>query len=155
MGIDSKPDHSTKFIIRLPVVATTKSEPAAPTPPDAISARKIIIVDDEDSVREVLADILEILGHTVCHFSNGRDCLALLATEKFDIIFTDLAMPDMDGWALSQLVREFQPDIKIVLMTGYGSDISSDHQSKVDAIVSKPFDMDQLSSILTMLLPKS
>ena len=113
---------------------------------------KVLIVDDEDSVREVLADILDIFGHTVVSCASAQEGINTLETTNFDIIFTDLAMPDMDGWALAEKVRQKFQQIKIVLMTGYGADTNPENQNKVDAIVSKPFEIEQLRATLVNLL---
>ncbi|MBN8724337.1 MAG: response regulator [Acidobacteria bacterium] len=151
--IDSEPGKGTTFFIRLPLV---ENEPAAITSSlpttESMPCAKILIVDDEDSVREVLADILDIFGHTIVSCASAQEGLNTLETTNFDIIFTDLAMPDMDGWALAEKVRQKFQQIKIVLMTGYGADTNPENQNKVDAIVSKPFEIEQLRVTLVNLL---
>lgn len=151
--IESEKGKGTSFYVRLPlakadVLEVITSQPNTEPMPEA----QMLIVDDEDSVREVLADMLDIFGHSVVQCSSAQAGLEALRREAFDIIFTDLAMPDMDGWALSDQVRQNWPTTKIILMTGYGADTNPDNQAKVDAIISKPFDIEQLRETLTKLL---
>ncbi|MBI4854728.1 MAG: PAS domain S-box protein [Acidobacteria bacterium] len=151
--IDSEIGKGTSFYVRLPlakaeILEVPTTRPIAEPMPEA----QMLIVDDEDSVREVLADMLDIFGHSVVQCASAQAGLQALKEEKFDIIFTDLAMPDMDGWALAEQVRQKWPTTKIILMTGYGADTSPENQAKVDAIISKPFDIEQLQETLTNLL---
>ncbi|KAF0249652.1 MAG: Histidine kinase [bacterium] len=154
--IDSETGKGTSFYVRLPLAKAEALEVIASRPVSepmpAMPAAQMLIVDDEDSVREVLADMLDIFGHSVVQCSSAQAGLVALKTANFDIIFTDLAMPDMDGWALSEQVRQHWPKTKIILMTGYGADSSPDNQAKVDAIISKPFDIEQLQETLSKLL---
>lgn len=151
--IESEVGKGTSFYIRLPLAKAEILETPESRPIDEpMPAAQMLIVDDEDSVREVLADMLDIFGHSVVQCASAQAGLQALKTEIFDIVFTDLAMPDMDGWALSEQVKQNWPDTKIILMTGYGADTSPENQAKVDAIISKPFDIEQLRETLTKLL---
>lgn len=151
--IDSEPGKGTTFFIRLPLAENEPIAISSPLPTtESMPCAKVLIVDDEDSVREVLADILDIFGHTVVSCASAQEGINTLETTNFDIIFTDLAMPDMDGWALAEKVRQKFQQIKIVLMTGYGADTNPENQNKVDAIVSKPFEIEQLRATLVNLL---
>lgn len=151
--IDSETGKGTSFYVRLPLAKAEILEVVEPRPiSEPMPVAQMLIVDDEDSVREVLADMLDIFGHSVVQCASAQVGLEALKEEKFDIIFTDLAMPDMDGWALSEQVRQNWPNTKIILMTGYGADSSPENQTKVDAIISKPFDIEQLRETLTNLL---
>ena len=71
----------------------------------------------------------------------------------FDFVFTDLAMPEMDGWETARSIRKNWPDVKIVLVTGYGPNTTppSGEERLVDAIIGKPFDFSQVGSTLNAL----
>ena len=71
----------------------------------------------------------------------------------FDFVFTDLAMPEMDGWETARSIRKDWPDVKIVLVTGYGPNTTppAGEERLVDAIIGKPFDFSQVDSTLTTL----
>lgn len=151
--IESEVGKGTSFHICLPLAKAEQTEISTVTVIDEpMPSANMLIVDDEDSVREVLADILEIFGHSVVQSASAQEGIKILEQESFDVIFTDLAMPDLDGWALAEQVRERWPKTKIILMTGYGADTNPEKQVKVDAIVSKPFEIEQLRVTLSKLL---
>ena len=72
------------------------------------------------------------------------------AAEDFDVVFTDLAMPEMDGWETARAIRQQKPDLPVVLVTGYGATAQppSGERDLVAAIIGKPFDFEQVSAIL-------
>ena len=83
----------------------------------------MLVVDDEDLVREMIAGNLEDAGFGVLGAANGTEALALLASgEAVDALLTDLAMPGMDGLALIRAAQERYPDLPAVLLTGYAGD---------------------------------
>ncbi len=112
----------------------------------AASPLSILVIDDEDSVRETLADMLEALNHKVQLATGGQEAVRMLAAADFDLVFTDLAMPEMDGWETAREIRKRWPEMNIVLVTGYGAGTlppaGEDHL--VNAIIGKPFDFTQV-----------
>jgi CheY-like chemotaxis protein len=76
-----------------------------------------------------------------------------LRAGDFDFVFTDLAMPEMDGWETARLIRKSWPTMRIVLVTGYGPTTPPPpgEEDLVDAIIGKPFDFAQVGSTLTAL----
>jgi CheY-like chemotaxis protein len=143
------------FTIELPAVepaetAENNSEQASPNP----GQLSILVVDDDEAVREALEEMLVELDQKVVSVTNGGEALEKLAEENFDAVFTDLAMPEMDGWQLAREIRRSGGNIKIVLVTGYGEDVQPDFESgdnPVDRIIGKPFDFAQLAETLREL----
>src|SRR5574341_1539782 len=86
-----------------------------------MSAKSILIVDDEASVRESLEKVLSKAGYLTFTASSGNDALAHLAKEKVDIVLSDLKMPDGDGVDLLKRIKNNFPDIEVILLTGYGT----------------------------------
>lgn len=84
------------------------------------AALTILVVDDEPAVRETLADMLGAMNHTVVIAESGQDALHKLGGDDFDLVFTDLAMPELDGWETAREIRKRWPEMRIVLVTGYG-----------------------------------
>lgn len=84
------------------------------TPPKG----RVLVVDDEPALLRAIARNLESAGHTVEKANNGREAVALLADRSFDVIVTDIAMPDMNGIQLLCAARERDLDVPVVLMTG-------------------------------------
>lgn len=79
----------------------------------------ILLVDDDENVRETSADMLQELGYTVQQAESGQQALELLERSGFDVMVTDIRMPGMSGLELSDLASERHRDLKIILMSGY------------------------------------
>jgi CheY-like chemotaxis protein len=110
----------------------------------------ILVIDDEEFVRETLGEILAALTHDVVTVDSGRAALEMIATKKFDVVFTDLAMPEMDGWETARAIRQMEPNLPVVLVTGYGAttEAPSGEHNLVNAIIGKPFAFDQVTAVL-------
>ncbi len=107
----------------------------------------ILVVDDDRDIRETLAEVLEVAGHTVSKASNGGEALDALRAKPAEVILLDLMMPVMDGWTF---VREQQADaaladIPIVVVTAAPVDAPI---PGVRAYLPKPFDLDRLLSVV-------
>jgi signal transduction histidine kinase len=87
----------------------------------AQSERRILVVDDEDDVREFLKTALEATGHTVETVASGEEAVRVFREEPFALVITDLKMPGQDGFEVLRSVREIVPDTVVVILTGYGS----------------------------------
>jgi signal transduction histidine kinase/ActR/RegA family two-component response regulator len=146
--VESEVGSGTSFCIRLPI---TEAQ-ASPRPvselsritvsPAPATALKILVVDDEEHVRELLRDILETEGCEVRLAQSARAALSIFDKENFDAIFTDVGMPDMSGWELSGAVRERDKTIPVAVITGWGEAVGSHERvaARVDWVVAKPFD---------------
>ncbi len=117
---------------------------------------KILIVDDEQSYRQLLTLVFEEQGNTVRTAMNGRQALELLAVEPSDIIISDVKMPDMDGIELLRAVRETHPDLGVILMTAFASVETAREAFKLgaDDFIQKPFDVEELKLIVRKTLEK-
>jgi len=115
---------------------------------------RILVVDDEPTVRETLAEMLQAVNHHVVLADSGLAALQKLLVGDFDLVFTDLAMPDMDGWETARAIRKQFPNVKIVLVTGYGSTTRppAGDEHLVDGIIGKPFDFSQVELTINTLL---
>jgi PAS domain S-box-containing protein len=133
IGIDSAPGRGTTVTLWLPEARVEASAPAAavvppvlvadPEPVGAPPRARVLLVDDEDAVREVLTMQLEDFGFGVLSAAGGAEALALLAAgEAVDILITDLSMPGMDGLAVIRAVQDRLPGLPALLLTGYAGD---------------------------------
>ncbi len=108
-----------------------------------------MIVEDDPGVRRVLEFRLKASGNSVTAVESGRDALAILEREQFDIVLTDLCMPGMDGIALLKEVKRLRPDVQVIILTAYGT-IDTAIEALRDAqafdYLSKPVDVDALNS---------
>ena len=117
------------------------------------NAISILVVDDEEFVRETLADMLEAMGHTVLIAESGQQAIQKLGEGEFDLVFSDLAMPEMDGWETAREIRKRWPEMNIVLVTGYGPGTTppAGEAQLVNAIIGKPFDFVQVSNTIAQV----
>ena len=122
---------------------------AAPAPSDEQAVR-ILLVDDEDGVREAIALLMRRLGHVVTCAASGRAALDVLATGlTVDLVITDLGMPDLDGWAFAHRVRKRWPDVRIGVITGWGEQAEGPRgRDAVEFILGKPVDRRTLAAAI-------
>ena len=154
--VDSEPGRGTTFKISLPKVspASTTAEGASPVE-SAISTSddkvRVLVVDDETHVREVLIEALEADGCEVVSAQSGEIALALFNQYegRFDAVFTDIGMPEMSGWELVTEIRERSKTMPIAIISGWADAISVQTRNavKADWVVAKPFDINKISSI--------
>src|SRR6185369_3203282 len=149
----SEPGAGTDFTIELPAVAAGSSSDDASRASGEASGLRILVVDDEAPVRETLAEMLMEVDHKVELAGSGPEAVEKMRKGVFDVVFTDLAMPEMDGWETARLIRAGWPNVRIVLVTGYGPATPPPlgEENIVDAIIGKPFDFEQVGSALRSL----
>ncbi|MGB8507441.1 MAG: response regulator [Pyrinomonadaceae bacterium] len=159
ISIESEVGRGTTFKIELPVagVASNTARGRGESVTDGAKApgkklmTKILVVDDEEAVRELIREILEDEGYEVRAVSSGREGLALFDDEKdFDAVFTDVGMPGMSGWELARAIRERDAHVPLAVITGWGELVSTDERehARVDWVLTKPFSMEQLAGIV-------
>jgi signal transduction histidine kinase len=119
--IESEPGKGTTVQIWLPFGASESAEStvedvSSDRPPDA---RHILVIEDDEDVREMLVECLEVLGYKVTHAQDGASGLSRLNTDKPDLLIVDYAMPGMNGVQVLARVRDLRPDLPVILATGY------------------------------------
>jgi PAS domain S-box-containing protein len=144
--VDSEQGCGTVFTIYLPACEIEANAVELLPLPIAATPLSVLVIDDEDSVRETLADMLKALHHKVQIATGGQEAVRMLAAADFDLVFTDLAMPEMDGWETARAIRKRSPEMNIVLVTGYGAGTlpPAGEETLVNAIIGKPFDFPQV-----------
>ena len=169
--VTSVPGEGTTMRVALPVAApglvaaaapaTTRSAyghtngtPAVASPPApsaAGPALRVLVIDDEPGVRSLLADVLRAAGHDVVAVASGREGLAVLEDPPggFDLVLSDLGMPDMSGWDVARAVQALPAAPPVVLVTGWG--IQLDDQllaaSGVCEVIAKPFSIEDVLAV--------
>ncbi|MBI3070788.1 MAG: response regulator [Deltaproteobacteria bacterium] len=107
---------------------------------------RILVADDEPNTRDALAEVLREEGHAVTTVSSGRLAVESLGAIPFDLVITDLNMPDVDGLEVIEETRAVQPETAIVVITAYGERFSRSYLETGEIVLlSKPF---RLSEIL-------
>lgn len=155
--VSSERGGGTVFTIDLPSMEVGPNENDEPETLATTPTLSVLVIDDEAAVRETLSEMLEALGHSVVLADGGQEALKRLAAAgDFDFVFTDLAMPEMDGWETSREIRKRRPDMRIVLVTGYGPGTvpPAGEETLVDGILGKPFDFVQVGDTIRNVLAK-
>lgn len=119
-----------------------------------MTAKRILVVDDEAKMRRILELSLKSMGHEVEQASDGQEALAILETGSFDLVLTDLRMPRLDGIGLLRALRESDNDIPVIVMTAYGTIETAVAAMKVGAAdyVIRPFEMETIEMAVTRAL---
>jgi two-component system cell cycle response regulator CpdR len=106
---------------------------------------RILLAEDDHSMRVYLARALERTGYHVVAVDNGLAALPLLGSEPFDLLLTDIVMPEMDGIELAQKAAEIAPDIRVMFITGFAAVALKAGRKTPDAkVLSKPFHLRDL-----------
>jgi CheY-like chemotaxis protein len=154
--VESEPGRGTTFKISLPKVVPAALQSEAVGVPEVVPSTaedkvRVMVVDDETHVREVLIEALEGEGCEVVSAQSGEIALALFDQYegKFDAVFTDIGMPSMNGWELVTEIRGRSKSMPIAIISGWADAISLQTKNavKADWVVAKPFDIDRISKI--------
>jgi two-component system cell cycle response regulator CpdR len=101
--------------------------------------------------------MLEALGHKVIAVEGGPRAFSEMELQHFDLVFTDLSMPEVDGWEVAQVIRGRWTDTNIIMVTGYGAGIQSPdgEDNLIDGVIGKPFDFEQVSETIAQVTTNS
>jgi CheY-like chemotaxis protein len=113
---------------------------------------KILLVDDNAVVRDMLVDLVASLGYTADAAGGGVEALAMLDRGQYDIVFTDLLMPGMSGWDVLAAVRRREPQMPIIIITG--TPVIGDPRAALPgvAVLKKPVDVKALDTMIKQML---
>jgi len=160
--VESQYGRGTEFCITLPVAKiaekiANESENTAPALREEMPLKtntqmptRLLVVDDEEFVRELLRDILEGENCDICLAESGSEALSLFKEMEFDGVFTDVGMPGMSGWELAREIRQTDKQIPIAVITGWGEAVASHEQKAagVNWVVAKPFTADRIAELV-------
>jgi signal transduction histidine kinase/ActR/RegA family two-component response regulator len=158
--VESEVGRGTTFSIKLPAAKHGARPAPAPQEEQADAPRprpsrklRLLVVDDEPPLRELLRELLEAEGHAVELASNAFEALSLFRASKFDMVFTDLGMPGMSGWDLARAVRSMDSEIPLAVITGWGDEVDPERQKAagVDCVVTKPFSAARIAELVEEL----
>lgn len=115
---------------------------------------KVLFVDDDNVVRDLVKSMLKILGHHTDVASSGEDALLLLESNQYDLIISDIGMTAMSGWELAEKIKGRYANTKISLLTGWGVDVTGEEKEKfgLDYILGKPLTISELKKVVDEVL---
>ena len=150
--VESKPGRGTTFILHLPTgYGEEESRVREELPCKEVRPARILVIDDEEAVRNILSQMLKVKGHRVVVASNGEEGIERFKKGEFDLVFTDLGMPKISGWDVGRAIKGMNSKVPIAMITGWGMELNREKMSEsgIDLVVSKPFNFDQVLQLVS------
>lgn len=159
LQLNSYPDQGTTIKVLLPILRTECIAEETSQQDAAVSWQgggTLLLVEDEEQIAYLAKVMLIRLGFTVIEASNGRDALELYRNNAADIkiVMTDMGMPIMDGFTLFRELKTLNPQLPIVISSGFGDSVVTtkiDHE-EIAGLVSKPYNINQLRDVLKSIM---
>lgn len=147
IAVESKIGKGTVFAVSLPATDVHQKQAVTIMLQQAKKDLSVLVVDDEQLVREALMEMIGEFASTVVGADSAKRALSELDARRFDVVFTDFSMPEMDGLDLAERIRQNWSEVKTILVTGYGKGvtISPEKRRNLYAVIGKPFNFEQLS----------
>jgi CheY-like chemotaxis protein len=144
--VESCEGKGSTLTVRIPLTLSGRKETVQDLKARGSTSAKVLVIDDDEIMRAVLADTLRQVGCRVRDVGSGSEGIEIFSKEDFDMVLTDLGMRGMSGWEVIRLVKERSPMIPVALVTGWGAKIDSTEIKKrnVDFVVTKPFQIEDL-----------
>jgi len=115
-------------------------------------AFRILVVDDERGVREMLQEAMKVFGYDVTTAELGAKALEVFMQEPHDLVITDLMMPGMSGWELAAHLRAADPRLPVVILTGFGANLEEEARRRGIVLMHKPVRLETLAATLRAAL---
>jgi CheY-like chemotaxis protein len=154
--VDSQEGQGSVFSMLFPVGGVAKQpvpDVGAMLPPVTL---RCLVVDDEEAVGDMLADVLRSAGHDVAVARSAAEGLSRVRNEPLDLVFTDLSMPGMTGWELARAVRDAVPGLPVILVSGFAVEVSPDElqASGVHSVLAKPISIGDVLEAAAAIRPR-
>lgn len=150
--VDSELGRGSTFTVRLPLAPALaiKAAPVEKPPPPSIQGLRILVVEDEESIRRFLGNALKQLGHHARLTSDGPSALAVFDEEMPDVVITDLGLPGLSGEEVARQIAERSPQTPVILLTGWADQIESERKTfaGVTCVLGKPVSLGKLTATL-------
>ena len=119
--------------------------------PHKKNAYRVLVVDDQEYTREIFREALSTIGHEVVCAQGGLSAIEKIREEHFDIVFLDLVMPNMDGIETFKVIKELDPDLPVVMMTGFALESRITEALELGALdyLYKPYDVEKGREIIS------
>jgi two-component system cell cycle sensor histidine kinase/response regulator CckA len=156
IDVESEKGRGTTFKIYLPASESTSGEASERADHPVEGSETILVVDDEPMILEVAVEVLRELGYTVFEAQGGRQAVELYNKERaaIDLVILDMIMPDMAGGEAYDKIKEINPEVKVLLSSGYSIDGEATEilERGCHGFIQKPFSMEELSTKIREIL---
>ena len=145
------PGRGAEFEVRLPLAGAPGPASPAPAPPPPASRRRVLVIEDNDDGRDMLATALRLDGHEVLEAATGQEGVELATRHAPQVLLIDIGLPDVDGYEVCRrLRRELAPATRLIALTGYGQPQDRERATAAgfDDHLVKPVDPDRLREVL-------
>ena len=154
IAIESAVGEGTTVTFWIPAAAPGEEKTTArSTESQAPRGGSVLVIDDEADVRDLVADALAFHGHHITVAAGGREGLARFEAGNYDVVLTDVGMPDLDGWEVARAVKS-RGDTPVLLLTGLADATDTADATLVDGILTKPFGVDKLAAAVAAALAR-
>ncbi len=145
--VDTAPGRGSSFVIRLPAAPREVVPAKERTAPASVQGVRVLVAEDEPEVREVLVEMLASQGYQVTAAEGGARAVELLRQGEFDLVLTDLGMPEVSGWEVAREARRRLPSSVVAMVTGWADSLDEAElgSGSVDLVIPKPFDIVEAS----------
>jgi len=153
IDVKSELDLGTEFIITFPASSEPRKDTAQKETRRAGGAEKIMVVDDEPEMLNLLETAMKDLGYTVVCAKNGMEAVEQ-AAEDIKLVILDMIMPEMDGMTALRFIRQKTPDVKVLISSGYTSPekVPMLERIGIEGFVQKPYELGKLASTVRDVL---
>lgn len=118
--------------------------------PERSGQAQVLVVDDEPVLCELLVEMLETLGHQAVGATSSEEAFRLLNVDNYDVVITDLGMPNISGWKIAEAAKQDHPDTYVILLTGWDNPLSGQPGRQVDRVLSKPVTITDMARAVSM-----
>ncbi len=149
--VESEEGRGTVFTIHLPICEKAGQEKPAAAPAAASGKKaRILIIEDEEEIRQLLRDIVISQGHEVEVAPDGKQGLALLRSGDYDLVCTDLGMPGMSGWQVAEEIKHMGKKVPVAVITGWSVHLNEPGMKEkgVNFIIQKPFQINRILKLV-------
>lgn len=150
IDVESEEGKGTTFTIDLPIPKEIKEKMEKSISVREADRANILVIEDEEIVRNILAELLKSGGHNVFKASSGKEGMEIFSRESIDLVFTDLGMPGISGWEVAKFIKAKNSSVPVALITGWGVQIDDEKvkESGVDLVICKPFKIEQVLDLV-------
>ncbi|MFZ2447758.1 MAG: ATP-binding protein [Syntrophobacteraceae bacterium] len=151
--VRSKPGKGTTFVIKLARAEAARAQAGA-KPTEGTSSYRLLLVEDDPEILNILRDMLRLKGHRVVAVSDSEKALEMISASNFDLVLTDLGMPVVSGWEIAKHTKARNAKTPVVMITGWGAQYEEENLAArgVDLMLAKPLSWDKLLNSIEKML---
>ncbi|MCK4419271.1 response regulator [Candidatus Aerophobetes bacterium] len=148
--IDTEKGKGTTFTIKLPISPEIEEKKRRTTSSSETRKANILVIDDEKGICDILKEMLSLEGHSVASSLSAKKGIELFRKKEFDLVLTDLGMPEISGWELAKRIKDINPQVLVAMITGWGKQVDRKEMKKwgIDFSLAKPFQQRELFDLV-------